>query len=198
MNHTEKCIADQLAHEREYNEWITLWPNYCSVCGGEGVTYYDDCVTVDPYPMYFPCSEPCGACLDMGKCPRCGEHSIEWYDENPFCRSCGWMDFGPDGYRSAAGPPPYECYCWEDRLVETEQDIADYLALELGMPYRRVYRPDGIFTPKIAECPNDKDWPKHPESEDPPINCEHCPVANQCPYPEEPPMPLDLGTEVEL
>jgi hypothetical protein len=189
MKHTAQCIADQLRFEDAYHKWVEQWPNYCQTCGGEGVIEYQDCVTTDPYPMYIPSSEPCGNCVDMGHCPRCGaKESIEWYGVNPFCRACGWMDFGPKGYQSACAPSPYECYCWET-------DLADYLVEEWDVPYTRVASPP-MLTGSVAQCPNDE--PQYPGQEEPPINCDQCKVAKQCPYPVEPPMELDLGTEVEL
>ncbi len=116
MEHSEKCKASMAALQAAIDAYQTQWPNFCHTCGGWGAFQTVDSVPYGPGSVSMYGSEPCGACIDEGKCPRCGAQALDEDGEN--CASCGWnwektpgCPEGPDG--------PCECEEAEiDRLAD--------------------------------------------------------------------------------
>lgn len=91
----------------EYERHIRVFGGEpCYDCGGTGIVGYYE------YGMFF--GDDCPACIERGKCPRCGEPVLP--DELPdigvdtcICDSCGFIvGLSPGG----AAPP--DCICADD------------------------------------------------------------------------------------
>jgi len=121
MKHTKECLAYQAQSDAEYEAYVAKWPNYCHKCNGYGSFDYPG--TYDEPPGHEPCT-----CVEEGRCPRCGKHSIVWlvsldeYEAHlryqwdypdgdvPFCPLCGWIDSYDE--QTPGCPEPWECDCW--------------------------------------------------------------------------------------
>ena len=116
MDHTPGCTAALAAHQAAAAAFAASFPHACKLChGAGGKTHPGDRETPPEY-------EPCGDCLEQGKCPGCGESPGVFNDwcagvgafENGAppavltCTLCGWTDDG-----STAEPEGPECCCWE-------------------------------------------------------------------------------------
>ena len=117
--HTVDCMRETTRTTKEHDEWVSKWPNYCTSCGSTGLVHY-------PGNFYEPPSDDaCPRCLEVGKCPRCGEFEIDVEgDEEEPCRKCGWR------YGKNAGdwsPYIYECFCYEALIPDWGMSTPDPL-----------------------------------------------------------------------
>lgn len=70
-------------------EWVRAYPGHCEACVGQGGTAYETPCTPDA-PAEWDL-DPCGDCIQVGLCPRCGgdypnDEPLDYYP----CPSCGW------------------------------------------------------------------------------------------------------------
>jgi hypothetical protein len=122
--HSPECIERQRAFAEEEAQtraaqeaYDAQWPHYCKSCGGGGWFYSAGGRYTQPE------SNPC-ACIEDGRCPRCGEKGIYYEDgigdralpsddldtERP-CLYCGFDTSSGQGRPEPSGYYP-ECDCW--------------------------------------------------------------------------------------
>lgn len=98
----DECYPDCIKHrkitEAKIAEYERQWPNHCQECRGHGFTTD----LFDPSPSGItqlgsgkvPDVSICPHCLEIGKCPRCGE--IAWPDMAEYngqpCPHCGYVE----------------------------------------------------------------------------------------------------------
>lgn len=82
-----KDIATLKAEQEKYT---TLWPDYCRICGGSGAVVCEDSVDYGSTTTTMQTLDNCPACVDEGKCPRCGKNLQE--DGDLKCEWCGWNE----------------------------------------------------------------------------------------------------------
>lgn len=113
FTHSEECNTDL----RLFNEWLERHPDACTVCYGQGYSYYAGS------HMEPPSNDPC-VCIEKGQCPRC-ESLINFvetdYITHCICPSCGWDDSlfceheltqEQVAQRNEMYAPDFDCYCW--------------------------------------------------------------------------------------
>lgn len=110
MEHTAKCTAYTLAIQRAIEHFAELHPHYCRTCLGEGALNYMEDVCGDGGPR-MPMSDPCPDCTEIGKCPLCGQMTLD--EDCEKCSNCKWTYL-----TNEICPEPYECYCWEEAYSE--------------------------------------------------------------------------------
>lgn len=112
--HTRACWKSLQERQAMIDEDTRRWPNFCRKCHGAGVLVSHD----DPSPAgvslspgSFIWEDPCTACVEQGKCPRCGAQGFPGGDDEADtltlgpCPSCGYTR------KDAWCPPPAECTC---------------------------------------------------------------------------------------
>ncbi|MEK6860492.1 MAG: hypothetical protein AABY07_00845 [Nanoarchaeota archaeon] len=118
MTHSQQCIKNQAKTEKEREEYLKRYPNYCRKCNGEG----GESFSYDPSPAGVSLSpgfmiefEPCDTCTEKGICARCGYIYPEVLDDDNYYQiddeKCPVCQF-------EAGKtypiPSHECFCYED------------------------------------------------------------------------------------
>lgn len=97
--HSDECQNVQRAWLQEYLLYQESYPDYCHDCEGWGYSMEQGLVS---YAKFCHC-------LNSGKCPRCGQNSV---DRELNCAACGWryMYPGVDGI-----PLKPDCICKEHK-----------------------------------------------------------------------------------
>lgn len=119
INHTEYCQKQQAEYREAVEKYDQNWPNACKACGGAGyfVYAYDPSPSgVSLAPGYLYDADPCEACIEQGKCPRCGKAAWtddDWNGEFATCPHCGWTDNPKADQPDRVRPVEPDCYCWE-------------------------------------------------------------------------------------
>lgn len=121
ITHFRDCTKATKDWEKERDEFIKLFPNYCKTCNGWGGHWYE----YDPSPSGVSLApgkmrdfNECPDCYEKGRCPHCGSALIadpgEDRPDRWICWKCEWTDApgGIVGTTFAAGiPEPPECWC---------------------------------------------------------------------------------------
>lgn len=104
ITHEPACEALRAAGRA----WRERWANHCQQCQGYGAV-----LSGSPLPEEPISAEPCAACIEADRCPRCGlavdwaALESAWTPSNPTtCIHCGWTMDNPD-----ADPTPDACLC---------------------------------------------------------------------------------------
>lgn len=85
--HTQACSMAQLNIQQERDVWMAAWPNYCRTCEGWGGHQFRESHG-SPYGselLFDVC-----ACVEIGKCPRCGGASLTEFGDDTVCSLCLW------------------------------------------------------------------------------------------------------------
>ena len=125
LQHSSECHAQMDRQQAILDAWVAQYPHYCRCCNAEGGTQF-------PGRLYEgPDFVPCRACVQRGKCPRCGVSGF--LDYSP-CGACGYeFDDKKPGI-------PY-CICHQDEPVPA--DWRDpFLPEELDTLYDKDVCPD--------------------------------------------------------
>lgn len=118
-------LQSSAAFEKVVSDYIEAWPDYCKECSGWG----GHTESYDPSPAGvglssggFPEYEPCETCVEAGKCPRCGEMSINLIEDDRGdyfrCSECDWSDKNGTKGLLEDFPEPPECNCRVMRFYE--------------------------------------------------------------------------------
>ncbi len=117
--HTQFCNDRQAKYKAAIAEYELAHPNYCRKCGGVGGFYtsYDPSPPgVSLSPGYMLDYDPCSECVEQGKCPVCGQETLN--DDGDKCSSCGWNC--EDDQKTAAPVEP-DCECWYYEIDAAEE-----------------------------------------------------------------------------
>lgn len=93
--HTQACSMAQLNVQQARDGYAAAWPNYCRACEGWGGKQFRE-THGSPYGselLFDVC-----ACVEIGKCPRCGgaslvEDAIALSNDDVICSLCLWRSF---------------------------------------------------------------------------------------------------------
>lgn len=113
MKHTDACKEYYQKVEAAIKEYQEAWPNYCRACGGTGGIHSYQSV---PYGMGYvnmDVFDSCSACVEEGKCPRCGTYYPEGEADDFFsgdapCPTCKLSLTSPNPCPEIDGP----CECF--------------------------------------------------------------------------------------
>lgn len=122
--HSSECQSAMDAANARRAAWAAQWPAHCTTCEGHG--YFVE--QYDPSPAGVGLASGtmtdvvvCEACVEAGRCGRCGADGTLSDDDVVACRSCGWTS-------ADAMPPAPECFCWIEREREVEREAREYFA----------------------------------------------------------------------
>lgn len=137
--HTEACNKRQAEYQERLAKYEQEHPHYCRNCQGMGgfLSQYDPSPPgVSLSPGYMTDFDPCDDCVNNGKCPVCGQQTVN--EDGDHCSECGW-DCGENELYAAPQQP--ECDCWYYESIAPAEDALeqilgspDYLELEADLP----------------------------------------------------------------